>query len=867
MRRTLLCLTIILSLVVISSCSEIGEKKQVRRTGNLGSTCKVELDELSEFFEKNIVSKINCLEEQLLLAIKVLRNSQPGTLPLRELTDFLVKQPNIKDPEKTTKALKAVFELKYILLGGSKGHIKKDNLQKLFTFIREFNLEAVKIKFYLNNPDSFKYSYHNSAKSFVTNAAKRMSTKLNELFFANRDQRDKINISEFIEYFKNDSNAEKMEQIKTLIPVKRFIVGGRASEKNDFFYTDLKDLFDKVGPLMELVYDVSRGDRVTFEKEEKFLYLDNILTNAQKVMFFKANNPDPIFSITEIMDAAKAWIEKFDGDSNYTPLIQHVRGIINDKILSPTTAKGAAFCNSNPSQCNNFFGADFAKVIDYGKEMSAQGKFFSEMYEEFREHLDQTTRISLDMDRLFPPSKTVCRDTPSIPNCRYKKNFIRIAKDYRFFKGNFAAPYFISDPIHGELFKRNESAIAEIGIAEFAIEKALRYVEKAYPCGDSFLVTNMLKKIGMSNDPDQKARLEKKVKFCSEDNAATVTNLQISTFIFEIKDVLVDIGLLLPGREEKTGESVTLMSALFQYQANDNGMIDVTEATEFAISIFTTQSISKTIFDSVKDKCPNDIHYDDEDTPYILIGCYREHIIDVFRNEAFGKDHFPKFLSYYDLLPSQAEKDKLIEVVEMFTRPCKSDDDLLDVFDIDEDGNTTENFLPLASSIPMSKNDMIGIVAGIYNLETTFIRWDKNGNNLMDKDEVDLAFTVYDSAISGILDEMANAKNKKWIRDLVYGDFLKGLRKKIFYYLIKEGKAPAFGKMSDAPGATGFARFFNWIGALGKVVGDIVKGKTPVGERIDIAKILRTLAVTSKTPITKEFSCRKIFKRQGAVPN
>ncbi len=874
---------LILCLVFITSCSEIGEKKQKRIVRGIGSGCKIQLEELKDFFEKNIESKINCLEEQLTLAIKFLRNDKPGTLPLKELTDFLIKQPNIKDPVKTTKALRAVFEIKYILLGGSKGHIVEADLKNLFHFIRMFNNHAVKIYKSFDNDNSTTLAIHNALRDNMGTSTTKVSEELLKLFVADREDEDgntiidKINLEEFIEYFRTETNSESIEKAKNIIPMKKFIVGGNESEKVLFLHTDLGVILNKMVPLIEVAFDLARMKKLAWKMDYassptklKSFFLEKLLLSFESTMFYKGGNPEPIFSIDEVITALDAWKEQLglDNIKNYKPLIQHARGIIHQKILSPGAVAENVCSNQSKvvrANCENFYAYDFEQLIAYGREMAIQGNLFADMYEYYEEYLNAKTRLSIDMSgydlECADPSSDLCKLKTEL-----KKKFIRITKDYRFFKGSEIAPYFISDTVHGELFKRNEVAVSEIGLIEFAIEKALRYVELAYPCNSEKLVTKMLNNIGMSNNADQRARLERKIKWCVEDNAASITNLQISTMVFEIKDVLADIGLLQYGREEKIGESVTLMSALFQYQADDNGMIDTAEATEFAIGILTTQSLSESIYDEMigEKRCKDSLYLGKDNEYHVALDCYRDNIIDIFKNEAKAEDHFPNFFSYYELLDG-AEKQDFLSVVEMFTRPCKADDTSKDIEDIDGDGDKDEPLMPIFMNIPMSQNDMIGIVGGIYNIETTFSRWDKNGNNIMDKDEVDLAFNIYDTAISGIVDEMVNKKNKKWIKDLVYGNFLKGIRKNIFYYLIKYGKAPGLGKIEDAPGSTGVARFYNWAKDLGKLIGELIKGKTPIAKRIDIAKILRTLAVTSKTPTTNQFSCQQIFCDRGGV--
>jgi len=84
------------------------------------------------------------------------------------------------------------------------------------------------------------------------------------------------------------------------------------------------------------------------------------------------------------------------------------------------------------------------------------------------------------------------------------------------------------------------------------------------------------------------------------------------------------------------------------------------------------------------------------------------------------------------------------------------------------DGNKEEIFY--------SKGDMMTIMIALLHVETTILRWDANGNNYMDADEVNAAYDIYSPALDGFL-ESKNAIIKKF-------------KKQIYQFMIKYEQVP-----------------------------------------------------------------------------
>ena len=60
--------------------------------------------------------------------------------------------------------------------------------------------------------------------------------------------------------------------------------------------------------------------------------------------------------------------------------------------------------------------------------------------------------------------------------------------------------------------------------------------------------------------------------------------------------------IILPRRSGNTSETISLLGSLFQAQSDDNKVLDVDEATEFAISLVTAMDAQTKLFNFYDDK-------------------------------------------------------------------------------------------------------------------------------------------------------------------------------------------------------------------------------------------------------------------------
>jgi hypothetical protein len=140
----------------------------------------------------------------------------------------------------------------------------------------------------------------------------------------------------------------------------------------------------------------------------------------------------------------------------------------------------------------------------------------------------------------------------------------------------------------------------------------------------------------------------------------------------------------------------------------------------------------------------------------ITVKCYRENFYQTF-NRFYG--YFPKFKRFVEENNKNNKEDVLQDLLkrtEFFARDCALD------------------------SRPIYKKDMGSIVAGLLDIESTILHFDKNQNNILDYEELNDAFPVYKNAIITV----AKLKPSQ--------EFL---AKSIFFYLVKNQKIPNVGNL------------------------------------------------------------------------
>ncbi|MBI2522239.1 MAG: hypothetical protein HYV97_17600 [Bdellovibrio sp.] len=226
--------------------------------------------------------------------------------------------------------------------------------------------------------------------------------------------------------------------------------------------------------------------------------------------------------------------------------------------------------------------------------------------------------------------------------------------------------------------------------------------------------------------------------------AATIDELR--TLLLDLKTAMVEFELWPHFFERFLSEAMN-SSDLFQYQSDGDGVIRLDEATEYVANIISSRTLALKMFDVLKTHCPV---MDEEDKSF-EVQCYREHFFSSLFIDLDYKRYFPKLYDYV-VFSSDSEVQQFLISVESFAKEIR---------DI---------------NVPMSTVDIGRLFVSLSNIETTFIRYDMNYNNIMDRDEIEQGWSVFRPTIMGFAKLKPNQEK---------------LGHSIFLFIIKKMKVPS----------------------------------------------------------------------------
>jgi hypothetical protein len=197
-----------------------------------------------------------------------------------------------------------------------------------------------------------------------------------------------------------------------------------------------------------------------------------------------------------------------------------------------------------------------------------------------------------------------------------------------------------------------------------------------------------------------------------------LTMNQFSQFLLDAKPMLVEFKLWSPNFTTFSRNAV-LLADLFQNQSNGDQLIDINEATEYIGMLLTAVEVSGRFSNNLTFLCDPGINAAD---PVYETNCFNENFYDVILNKLGYKKSFPR-LANYVATASKDETMNYLKGVEGFAR----------------DNN--------APGVPVNRRDSTLVIGALLNIETTFIRFDKNNDNIIDYDELSEAYFTYRSSI------------------------------------------------------------------------------------------------------------------------
>jgi hypothetical protein len=171
------------------------------------------------------------------------------------------------------------------------------------------------------------------------------------------------------------------------------------------------------------------------------------------------------------------------------------------------------------------------------------------------------------------------------------------------------------------------------------------------------------------------------------------------------------------------------LADLFQNQSNGDGMVNEREATEYITMVIAASQASEDFRGKLKDYCDPGLN---KDEALYDVKCFNLHFYQTFLNDVKLKKYFPRLNDYVNTATAE-EAQGYLRGIEGFAR---------DVND---------------PKIPMNKRDTILSIGSMINVETTFLRFDVNQDNIIDYAELMEAFKVYKPSIIAL----ANLKKEQ----------------------------------------------------------------------------------------------------------
>lgn len=786
---------ILVMLLTLSGCGDLLGKKVVKReldSSQFEVQCELNLDEFSNILNRNISSQIRCLGENLNFFIRIVKSGKPGYLSRVQLQKYLEDfRPDVK-PEMIT-ALKAVFDLGHLITGDDPDYISKDTVDKVIEFALVFNREvALHHGQLFQNDGPASYELHRNHRERISNANLTIIESFRKVFNYNRPSIHALNIVDLLKSFSTDSTAADINKVIQVLFVKKLIIGG---EEKVITNLELERLINNFDRLVLIVFDVVRYKYINLNQEYIFQMLNTDVANLESIINYGNidRREETLFKVDQLLNGLKLYIPKEDLDiEKFEDVIYKVKTI---------AMKG---------ERNTVKGKDLDNLFSHAKTLLNRGILFHRIYKHLEEQMNDPRPVSETID--FNEYENTYSQ-----NIEEVRKFKRIATDYRFMRGSERSIFYVNGS------KRDAEGMVEIALFEYIIKVVLSEYGKP----------TTYKRPGDYPKPGEDPRSE-----------FSITQFPFRELVKDFKKALEEMDLISKRKAFSTADNISLLGTLFQYQSDDNEMMDTNEATEFFVSLFASINIA-----------------DDMHNYMVAQGCARDKF-DRIESDCF-KQKFWKSLcavhkrdkkeySYRDNFPFMFKYLKAPENCE----------------DIPEDveGTLTKQFLDTAilasrschyfdqgtpakpnpnpkEAIPYSEGDMMTIMLAIMHTETTILRWDTNFNNFMDADEVDKAYSVYKGALSGFLVSQPVIIQK--------------LHKQIYQYMIKYEKVPDAANFKSVWHFVKFLISFKWKSSAQR--------KTMVGILNVIGE--QTRIQNEKDPAVPKFLCEWLRDPENGIPD
>jgi hypothetical protein len=195
---------------------------------------------------------------------------------------------------------------------------------------------------------------------------------------------------------------------------------------------------------------------------------------------------------------------------------------------------------------------------------------------------------------------------------------------------------------------------------------------------------------------------------------------ELEQLLVDAKPILEEFGLWT-AHFDTFARNTMLLGDLFQNRSNGDQRLDVDELAEYGLMVLSAIELNNQFMTRLTEYCPPLSGSGPDDWSFNT-PCYRPHFFRIIMQEFDYARYLPMLNRYAQDNPS-SEVTTFLRNVEGFAR------------DVDDE------------AIPMVRRDFILLIGALINIETTFLRFDVNRDNIVDPNELKEAFKIYEKAI------------------------------------------------------------------------------------------------------------------------
>lgn len=531
-----------MSLFLVSSCGDLFTKKENEISLDQFATCDFDSEAISQILKENIKGELSCLKTNLLFFVDIVESDRPGTLSEKELKTYIRTNLSEQVDEGTLTALGSFFDLSSIIFGDKKGYIQRKNVISLFDLLIEINFHLVdsNIHEYFTTNDRITYLEHNRRKTDIYKALLKVGNALSAKMV---DNQNSVNLNTFIDYFTGLGDDELLERAKSVLFIKKAILGG---EQNELSFLDLKRLSMIIQDVSKIVYDFANIFDVDVNPEDDEDLINILKEDAETAadkFYFKDKPNEQILTIEELKKVTKVFAPQFEEYFKYEKEILKIKEILFGDNSAIFRAKDLSYF--------------FESILGVNLERSVV------IYRAYRENKETIEKVERENDGVIESDFNNITTIGSAQE-NYKEDFNRIVRNYRIFKGSKNVP------LVDYKYERNVRSVVEIAFFEDIVNRVFKQYGE-------------LKKESTSH--------------------YTLSLEQMNALLGDFSELIYDMGWVYPGRLSNTADTVTLMTSLFHFQSNGDSRVEVAEMVEFIITMLSSLDLSDTLFENIAKYC------------------------------------------------------------------------------------------------------------------------------------------------------------------------------------------------------------------------------------------------------------------------